>query len=178
MSRMNRSSRITKTIKSKNSKSIFSQREEDPNPDNLNCTHFERLFRIHTILALVSETALDRIRYALDAKHFLIKILDLSFKTINELQDNSVRFSENNSKMEGKKYNIPSSIGEWLNLELSKEFIDKIKILEDSNFMGSYSFDKPELTYTYMRYLSRLLNNFGLHIHSIPIYFFQKFIAK
>ena len=44
--------------------------------------------------------------------------------------------------------------------------------------MGSYSFDKPELTYTYMRYLSKILNNFGLHIHSIPIYFFQKFIAK
>ena len=117
MSRMNRTSRVTKTIKSKNSKSIFSQREEDPNPETLNCTHFERLFRIHTILALISETALERIRYALDAKHFLIKILDLSFKTINDIHDNSVRFSEANQKSEGgKKYNFPKTISDWLNL--------------------------------------------------------------
>lgn len=39
-SRMGRSNRVAKTIKSKNSKSIFSQKEEDPNPECLNCSHY------------------------------------------------------------------------------------------------------------------------------------------
>lgn len=39
-SRMNRSGRAAKTIKNKNTKSVFSQREEELNPDSLNCLHF------------------------------------------------------------------------------------------------------------------------------------------
>lgn len=80
---MNKSGRITKTIKSKNTKSIFSQKQEDPNPEFLNCLHFERLFRIHTTLAMISSDSQNRIRYALDAKQFLIKIYELSLKTLN-----------------------------------------------------------------------------------------------
>lgn len=83
---MNRSGRVAKTTKSKNAKSIFSQREEDPNPETLNCIHFERLFRIHTMLAMISDTVSNRIRYALDAKQFLVKMLEISFNTLNEIQ--------------------------------------------------------------------------------------------
>ena len=50
---MNRSGRGQKTVNNKNAKSVFSQREEDPNPDELNCVHFERLFRIYTIIASI-----------------------------------------------------------------------------------------------------------------------------
>lgn len=75
--------RVAKTIKSKQSKSIFSQREEEANPDTLNCAHFERLFRIHAMLAQIAETQEQQIKHCMDAKFFLIKILDISFQTLN-----------------------------------------------------------------------------------------------
>lgn len=53
---MNRTARAANTVKSKNTKSIFVQREEEANPESLNCAHYERLFRIHTLLALISKT--------------------------------------------------------------------------------------------------------------------------
>jgi hypothetical protein len=47
--------RTSKTIKSKTSKSLFTQREEDSNPETLNCAHFERLMRIHAMLSMISD---------------------------------------------------------------------------------------------------------------------------
>lgn len=44
--------------------------------------------------------------------------------------------------------------------------------------MGTYSFEKPELTLTYLRHLNRILTNYGLDLHTLPIIFFQKYIAK
>jgi hypothetical protein len=142
MSRMNRSGRVAKTTKSKNSKSIFSEREEDPNPESLNCIHFERLFRIHTILAMIAGSVENKIRYALDAKQFLLKILDISLTTINEIHENTMKFSDEANKPE-LKVKLPTSIKDWANFELPKEITDKMGTLEDPNFMGSYSFEKP-----------------------------------
>ena len=57
-SRMSRSSRRTRSRrkKTKKTKSVFTEREEDPFPDELNCLHYERLFRTHAILSMVAET--------------------------------------------------------------------------------------------------------------------------
>jgi hypothetical protein len=44
--------------------------------------------------------------------------------------------------------------------------------------MGSYTFEKPELTYSYLKNLAQVFNTYGLNYHTIPIYFFQKFIAN
>jgi hypothetical protein len=92
---------------------------------------------------MISDSVLDRIRYAEDALHFVKKILELSFKTINDIHENTVKFAENGKVDGSKRYFVPETIKDWLSLELSKDFIDKIKVLEDSNFMGTYSFDKP-----------------------------------
>lgn len=40
VSRMNRSGRGQKTVNNKNNKSVFTHREEDPNPEFLNCIHY------------------------------------------------------------------------------------------------------------------------------------------
>jgi hypothetical protein len=57
VSRMSRSSaRTHKKNNTKLSKSIFTQREEDSNPEYLNCAHFERLMRIHAMLAMISSS--------------------------------------------------------------------------------------------------------------------------
>lgn len=138
-SRMSRSGRAVKVNKSKNAKSIFSHREEDPNPESLNCIHFERLFRIHTILAMIADNPTNRIRYALDAKQFLLKILELSLKTVNNIQENAAKFADK-SNQNPEKLKLPESAEEWINFDLSTEFLSKVKILEDANFMGTYSF--------------------------------------
>jgi hypothetical protein len=44
--------------------------------------------------------------------------------------------------------------------------------------MGSYTFEKPELTFSYLKNLTQIFNAYGLNYHTIPIYFFQKFIAS
>lgn len=116
VSRMNRSGRVTKVIKSKNTRSIFSEREEDPNPESLNCIHYERLFRIHTILALISDSVTNKLRYALDAKQFLIKMLELSFFAINKLQ----KYSDKGKGLDDLKLKIPSNLKEWVNFEMPK----------------------------------------------------------
>jgi hypothetical protein len=83
---MNRSGRAAKSIKNKNTKSMFSQREEDPNPDSLNCLHFERLFRIFTILASIHNQVNQKMTYALNAYKQVLNMLRKSILTFNELQ--------------------------------------------------------------------------------------------
>ena len=96
------------------------------------------------MLAMISDNVTHRIRYALDAKQFLIKILEISFNTLNSIQENALKLSENKQNAgDVAKYNLPTSLKNWVNLELGKEFVDKIKILEDPNFMGIYAFEKP-----------------------------------
>lgn len=56
--------------------------------------------------------------------------------------------------------------------------MSKIKNLEDPNFMGNYSFEKPELTLAYLKNLSDIISNYGLDLHNLPIIFFKKFISK
>ena len=93
-SRMSRASvRVTKTIKSKQSKSIFVQREEDPAPEQLNCAHYERLLRIHAMLAMIVDGQEQQVQYALDAKFFLSKIFEISFKTLNQIEENAARYT-------------------------------------------------------------------------------------
>jgi len=63
-SRMSRTrSRKSKSSKRKTklSSTIFTEREEDPFPEELNCLHFERLFRIHAMLAMISQSTEEQI---------------------------------------------------------------------------------------------------------------------
>jgi len=65
-------------VKNKNTKSVFSQREEDPNPDSLNCSHFEKLFRIYTILATIHSNQGKKLTFALKALKSAVRMLQKS----------------------------------------------------------------------------------------------------
>lgn len=184
-SRMNRAARVSKTVKSKNTKSLFTQREEEGNPESLNCAHYERLFRIHSILACIAQTSEERIRYALDAKEFFIKILEVSFRTLNTMEENAAKYTnviedKKDAKAEQfvKKYNMPTTCEEWIRLQFTKEFLEKVKTYEDYNFMGLFLFDKAELTFTYLTQLISLFDQMGFHLQTIPLHFFTRFMAK
>lgn len=46
------------------------------------------------------------------------------------------------------------------------------------NFLGNYTLDKPELTYTYLTKLADMLSDIGLDYQTIPIRFIAKYITK
>jgi hypothetical protein len=116
VSRMNRSGRATKTVKNKNAKSVFSQREEDPNPESLNCLHYERLFRIYVILCSICPNMKEKIKYALNAKKQVVNMMLKSIRSFNEVQENAAKFNEKDQKSGGfKTIELPSTIEEWIN---------------------------------------------------------------
>lgn len=53
---------------------------------------------------------------------------------------------------------MPTNLEEWIKLNFSKEFIEKVKTYEDFNFMGKFLFEKAQLTYTYIDNLIKLEN--------------------
>lgn len=76
-----RTSMSRTTTKTKKTKTALSRREnEDPQPAFLNVSHFDKLFRIHSMLSYISY---EQREIALDAQFFVIKIWELSYKTMN-----------------------------------------------------------------------------------------------
>ncbi|KRX09755.1 hypothetical protein PPERSA_02627 [Pseudocohnilembus persalinus] len=196
--------RATKTIKSKQAKSIFTQREEEPMPENLNCAHYERLMRIHSMLAMISQSQEEQLQYCLDAKLFLTKIFEVSFKTLNTMAQNAANYTskidqkiqekekndkdqKNAKKIEQSfqsdpfkkpEYIMPQSLEEWINFQFSKDFLEKVQQQEDYNFMCKFLFEKTEITYKYVDQLIDMFERAGLHAHCIPLYVFMRFFAK
>ena len=120
VSRMNRSGRGQKTVNNKTAKSVFSQREEDPNPEFLTCIHYERLFRIYTILAAITKEGSPKISYALNACKHVENMLKKSIITFNELQENAAKLNEKDEKVKFKIEKVPDSIDEWIAYEFPK----------------------------------------------------------
>ena len=208
-SRLSRASiRSTKTIKKKQAKSIFTEREEDPNPESLNCSHFEKLFRIHVMLAVLAKNNQDAIRFGLDAKLFLIKIFELSFRTMNQLEQNAAKLEKMNKDDKGLvknpgnqpvskspqnqsgeqpsnsfqfpeiKYLLPDKLEDWITYQPPKDFLEKIKTIDTSDIMSKTAFEKPELTYFYLNQLIKIFENVGLDLQCVEVYVFLRFFAK
>lgn len=196
--RMSRASiRVSKTIKkTKQAKSIFAQREEDPNPEFLNCAHYERLMRVHAMLALISTTQEQQIQYCLGASLFVTKIFEISFRTMNQFDQNREKYTKVNLNekentgqtqtqisipLEGSnqlKYVLPTSLLEWVRLQFTKEFLEKVVKSEDYNFMSKFAFDRAEMTIKYLGDVIRILESCGLHVHTFPLYVLYRFLAK
>lgn len=67
---------------------------------------------------------------------------------------------------------------EWIRLQFSKEFIEKVNSYEDYNFMGKFLFEKAQLTYSYVNELIKIFEQIGLHVHCVPLYVFQRFFVR
>ena len=63
---------------------------------------------------------------------------------------------------------------EW---QFSKEFYEKLKSSDDYNFMVKFIFEKAELTFHYVSFVINMLEDYGLHIHTVPLYVFLRFAA-
>lgn len=65
-------------------KTVFSKiMDYDPYPLFMNVKHLEQLVKIHVFLAIIVPDLKKRQEYLLDAFYFLMKIFDISYKTLN-----------------------------------------------------------------------------------------------
>ena len=63
--------------------SLSARQEEDGQPMFLNIAHFDRLVRIHSMLATVAHDSTKQREYALDAHFFVTKMWEQSFQCLN-----------------------------------------------------------------------------------------------
>ena len=49
----------------------------------LNCSHYEKLVRIHSMLATIAHDSTKQREYALDAHFFVMKMWEQSFQALN-----------------------------------------------------------------------------------------------
>ncbi len=68
------------------------KREEDSYPVQLNCNHYEKLLRIHVMLATVAQSQEQKVQYLLDAKFCVYQIFKQSFQTLQSLEDNAAKY--------------------------------------------------------------------------------------
>ena len=202
-SRLSKASiRGTKTIKTKQSKSIFTEKEEEPNPEMLNCSHYDKLLRIHGMLAIIAKTNEEALKYCLDAKFFIMKMFELSIKTLNIYEANNVKLNQvkdekalkpplqnpipgqikpviagakPDSIIEDIKFSLPEKLEQWINYQPPKEFTERIKTTENNNIISKYTFEKAELTYSYMVQIIKILESLGHDLHCVEIYAFMRF---
>mmetsp|Transcript_29561 Transcript_29561/g.26984 ORF Transcript_29561/g.26984 Transcript_29561/m.26984 type:complete len:84 (+) Transcript_29561:235-486(+) len=78
--------RGTQTIKTKVSKSIFTEKEDEGHPESLTISHYDRLIRIHAMLAMLAKDNEKALQFCIDTKFFLKKIFELSYKTLNTME--------------------------------------------------------------------------------------------
>jgi hypothetical protein len=80
-------SKSLKTAGSRQSKktttSLSKRSEEDANPLYLNCSHYDKLVRIHSMLAMLAMDSTKQREYALDAHYFIMKMWEQSFISLN-----------------------------------------------------------------------------------------------
>ena len=77
-------SRAGASNKSKKTATALSKRtEEEAQPLFLNCAHFDKLVRIHVMLALTAGDAYKQKEYALDGHFFLGKLWEQTIQSLN-----------------------------------------------------------------------------------------------
>ena len=89
-SRMSKATLRSKAMRSTNSRvskktttALSKRQEEESQPSFLNCSHFDKLIRIHSMLAMLASDATKQREFALDAHFFVMKMWEQSYQTLN-----------------------------------------------------------------------------------------------
>ena len=72
---------------------------------------------------------------------------------------------------------MPETLEEWVGLRFSAEFVEKVKTYEDYNFMGTFIFDRAEMTFLYAEVVVDELERVGLVSDCIVFLVFMKFLG-
>lgn len=200
MSRASRRTALSKTTtRTKKTKTALSRREnEDPQPLFLNVSHYDKLFRIHSMLSYLSY---EQKEIALDAQFFVVKMWEQSYKTLNAFefldkhrdQAEKLGFNDQDPDARANFYNevftnpdvelpslfsFPESPEGWIDFEPQEEFIQLSKKHEDKTMIAKWAFQKPEITLYHIGHILDLLESHYLHIQMIPILKFGKLFCS
>lgn len=63
----------------KTTTALSKRQEEEAQPMFLNCSHFEKLVRIHSMLSMLAVDSYKQREYALDAHFFVMKLWEQTF---------------------------------------------------------------------------------------------------
>ena len=67
-----------------------------------------------------------------------------------------------NTQNQTQKYDLPTRFEEWVNYQKPKEFVEKIRTVEDVNIMGKFAFEKAEMTFYYVDQVISIFEGAGL----------------
>lgn len=76
----------TSRVSKKTTTALSKRQEEEAQPMFLNCSHFEKLVRIHSMLAMLATDSHKQREYALDAHFFIMKLWEQTYQTLNAVQ--------------------------------------------------------------------------------------------
>lgn len=136
-SRMNKiTKRDVKTVNSESQKLILAQNDEENFVGKLNIKHFDQLLRIHAMLAIVSDNSEKLLQYCLDTKFFMIKILEMTYASLNNLREmteivksDDDKKASNTQVADKKLLMLPATLPEWINFEFPQELISRVFLL-------------------------------------------------
>lgn len=92
-------------VSKKTTTALSKRQEEDAQPMFLNCSHFEKLVRIHSMLAMVAVDSQKQREYALDAHYFIMKMWEQTYQTLNAI----VFYDEHKQEVEELGYNMAAT---------------------------------------------------------------------
>lgn len=176
--------------KNEKTKTVFAKLlDVDPYPLYMNILHLEKLFKIHVFMAMASDDAKKQQDYSMDSFFFLMKVLEISFKTLNCLEfyeknkDEIQKFSQENLENTNpdmkidtvtslvnnyfltrelnipEVYTLPENLEGWLTYDFPEFFIKKTSEFSDKTFFNKKSFEKPYQFYYYLKYIIDKFSN-------------------
>ena len=184
-------SQASRTSK-KTTTALQKRQEEEGQPMYLNCSHFDKLIRIHSTLAMLAPDATKQREYALDGHFFVMKMWEQSFFALNasaffeqnaaELQELGFLADDQISRREyyaevingGEmqvplEHKLPEKPEEWVSFEVPGDYYARSAEHEDKIMVAKYTFVKPELTFLHLKKVATLLEEHYFHIQMLPV---------
>jgi hypothetical protein len=173
-------SRATSRVSKKTTTALSKRQEEDSQPMFLTCAHFEKLVRIHSMLAMIAPDCYKQREYALDAHFFIMKIWEQTYQTLNaihfydehkaEVEELGFQHSNPDSRKQyfyevltnneigvPSKFNLPEKPEDWITFTVPEALLQKSNGHEDKLMISKWTFIKPELTFFHLQNIANIL---------------------
>lgn len=158
----------------------------------LNCSHFEKLVRIHSMLATLAVDSYKQREYALDAHFFVMKMWEQSFYTVNayaffeehKVEVEELGFHQNNAESRKQffsevftnneigipqKFTLPEKPEDWTGFFIPEVLMTRAQGHEDKLMVAKWTFIKPELTLWHLLNIANILEDHLFSIQLMPV---------
>ena len=167
----------------------------------MNCSHYDKMIRIHSMLAMLAQDSQHQREYALDCHYFVMKMWEQSIFALNAttfMDANKVELEHLGYSPEDQAsrrdffaeiiiggemqipldYTLPEKPEDWIDYELPEQYYAKSDQHEDKIMVAKFTFIKPELLYAHLQRLAKLLEQYYFHVQLLPVLQMLQLIAK